>query len=234
MLTRMSFKTQALIRDRSGIAAVEFGFILPLLLLLYVGANTLMQGISAARAVTVLTRTLADLTSQQPSNTNLTDSVVQDIFNASTAVLAPFPTTSLQMTLSNVEFVANAASTSSNGFDAKTRWTVSFTGGTLRPCLSNPKLTPVANGTDPSATTMPLGLYAAGFLIVADVYYTYVPTVGLFTWANANGQVGGTILPIKMSRTAYMRPRQTDNIRYTPGTSGTTVTTCPIASPQVS
>ena len=223
-----------MVQDRSGVAAVEFAFILPLLLLLYVGANTLMQAISATRAVTVLTRTIADLTSQQPANNNLSDAVVQDIFNASTAVLAPFPTTNLKMTLSNVEFVANAASTGSNGFDAKTRWTVSFTGGTLRPCLGNPKLTPVPNGTDPSATTLPVGLYAAGFIIVADVSYTYIPTVGLFTWANANGQVGGTIIPIRMRRTAYMRPRQTDNIRYSPSSSSTTATVCPIASPQVS
>ncbi len=218
----------------SGVAAVEFGFILPLLLLLYVGTNTLTQAISAARAVTVLARTLADLVSQQQANTNLTDSVVADIFNASTAVMAPFPTTSLKMTLSNVEFVYNSTS---KAYDAKTRWTVSFSGGTLRPCATtagttNPTLTPVPNGTDPSTTTMPVGLYGAGFLIVSDVSYVYRPTIGLFTWGNANGQTG-SITNITMNRTSYMRPRQTDNIRYTPGSASNTASICNIASPQV-
>lgn len=220
--------------DRSGVAAVEFAFILPLLLLLYVGTNTLMQSISAARAVTVLSRTLADLVSQQPPNTNLTDSVTADIFNAATAVLAPFPTTSLKMTISNVEFVANVASTASNGYDAKTRWTVSFSGGTLRPCGSTPLMTWVPNSASPSSTTMPLGLYAAGFIIVADVSYVYRPTLGLFTWANANGQIGGSVVAINMTRTSYMKPRQTDNIRYTKSTAANTASVCDTASPQVS
>lgn len=219
------------IRDQSGVAAVEFGFILPLLLLLYVGVSSLTQAISAARGVTVLSRTLADLVSQQPRDVNITDSIAKDIFASSTIVLAPFSPSSLKMTLSNVEFVVNAAATDSNGYDAKTRWTVSFSNGTLRPCGTNPKLTWVPNTSKPSATTMPLGLYAAGFLIVADVSYTYTP--GLFNWGNANGQ-STTFTTFNMNRTTYMRPRQTDNIRYTPSTASNTASICNIASPQTS
>ena len=224
-------------RDTSGVAAVEFAFILPLLLLLYLGTNGLTQAISAARGTTVLTRTLADLVSQQPPNVNITDTSAQNIFAASTAELAPFPTTGLTMTLSNVEFVANAAATASGGYDAKTRWSVSFSGGTLRACAPNPYkgpvLTPVANGTKPTMTTMPLGLYAAGFVIVADVSYIYAPTLGLFTWDMANGRASSSPTSFSMNRTEYMKPRQTDNIRYTAGSSGTTATICPISSPQV-
>ena len=80
---------------------------------------------------------------------------------------------------------------------------------------------------------MPLGLYTAGFIIVADVSYTYQPTIGLFTWGNANGQTGGIAHQIVMNRTSYMRPRQTDNIRYTPSTASNTASICNIASPQV-
>lgn len=219
------------LRNQSGVAAVEFAFILPLLLLLYVGVSSLTQAISAARGVTVLSRTLADLVSQQPRDVNITDSIAKDIFASSTIVLAPFSTSSLKMTLSNVEFVVNASATDSNGYDAKTRWTVSFSSGTLRPCGTNPKLSWVANTNKPSSTTMPLGLYAAGFLIVADVSYTYAP--GLFNWSNANGQSTSSTT-FTMNRTAYMRPRQTDNIRYTPSTASNTASICNIASPQTS
>lgn len=233
--TRLGGKARRLLidagRDGSGVAAVEFAFIGPLLLLLYLGTAGLTQAISAARAVTVLARTLSDLVSQQPANVNLTDTLAQNIFSASTAVMAPFPTTSLKMTLSNVEFVADAASTSSNMLDAKVRWTVTFSGGTLRPCGTSPLLTPVANGSSPSPTTMPLGLYATGFLIVADVNYSYTPAISLFTWGMANGKANTGPLSFPMSRTSYMRPRQTDNIRYT---SGQTAQICTIASPQVS
>lgn len=223
--------------DSSGVAAVEFAFILPLLLLIYLGANGLTQAISAARAATILTRTIADLVSQQPPNAPLTDTTAQNIFAASTAELAPFSTTGLKMTLSNIEFVPNGSATTSGGYDAKTRWSVSFSGGALRACAPNPYqgpvITAVPNGTRPSMTTMPVGLYAAGFLIVADVTYVYNPTLGLFTWDMANGRASSSPVAFNMSRTEYMRPRQTDNIRYTAGSSGTTATICPISSPQV-
>lgn len=220
--------------DRSGIAAVEFGMILPLLLLLYLGTAALTQAISAARGATVLARTLADLVSQQVANTPLTDTTAQNIFNSSTAVMAPFPTSTLKMTLSNVEFVADLTAVSSNFFDAKTRWTVTFSGGTLRPCgtagAATPIMTPVANGSTPTSTTMPLGLYTAGFVIVADVNYVYTPSIGLLSWSMAFGKgQGSSPVSITMSRTSYMRPRQTDNIHYT---TGQTAQICTIASPQ--
>jgi Flp pilus assembly protein TadG len=217
-------------RDQRGMAMVEFALILPFMLLLYIGTSAVTLAVSASRATVVLARTLTDITSQQKANVPLTDTTAQNIFAAAAFVMAPFPINTLKMTLSNVEFVANAASTGSNGLDAKTRWTVTFSGGTLRPCLGNPLLTPVANGSAASPATMPLGLYAAGFLIVADVSYVYTPTFGYFNYNFQTGSASTSrILSFTMSRTTYMRPRQTDNIRYT---ASQTALVCPIASPQ--
>ena len=216
--------------DERGVAALEFALILPLMLLLYIGMSAITEAVSASRAVVTLSRTLADVTSQEAANTSLTDTATKEIFSASSAVLSPFPATGVKMTLSNVEFVADSNATASNGLDAKTRWTVTFSGAATRPCAGNPLLTPVSNGSSPSASTMPLGLYTAGFLIVADVSYTYTPSFGMFNWNWSNGSPGGGWTgSFTMSRTAYMRPRQTDNIRYT---SGQTAQICPIASPQ--
>ncbi len=217
-------------RDGSGVAAVEFALVLPLMLLLYVGTCAIANAVSASRATVVLARTLTDLVSQQKANVSLTDTTMQNIFNASTTVMAPFPTATLKMTLSNVEFVADPTATSSNNLTAKTRWTVTFSGGTLRPC-TNPVLTAVANGTTPTPSTMPLGLYASGFVIVSDVTYTYTPSFGYFSYNFVSGQAGSSAMSFTMSRTTYMRPRQTDNIRYA---SGQTAQICPIISPQTS
>ncbi len=197
---------------------------LPLMLVLYICTAAITQGVSASRSTVLLARTLTDITAQQKANINLTDATVTDIFNASTTVMAPFSTTTLKMTLSNVEFVADASATASNQLDAKTRWTVTFSGGTLRPCTT-PLLTPAANGARPSPSTIPLGLYVAGFLIVSDVSYAYTPGFGYFNF----GQTGPSSITFNMTHTSYMRPRQTDNIRYQ---SGQTAQICPIASPQ--
>ena len=217
--------------DQRGIAMVEFAMILPLMLVLYVCTSAVTLAVSASRSTAVLARTLTDLTSQQKANTPLTDTTAKNIFNASTTVMAPFPTTTLKMTLSNVEFVVNPASTASNGLDAKTRWTVTFSGGTLRPCAGRPLLTPVANGSTPSPSTIPFGLYSEGFLIVADVTYVYTPTFGYFNYNFETGKAASSAISFTMSHTTYMRPRQTDNIRYT---SGQTAVICPITSPQSS
>lgn len=228
---RLPRRLRQFARRTDAVAAVEFAIILPLMLFIYMGTASITEAVSASRSVVILARTLSDITSQQPASVNLTDSTVQDIFGSATAVLAPFPTTGLKMTLSNVEFVANAASTGSNGYDAKTRWTVGWnTSSTLRPCSGNPLLTPVANGTAPSPSTIPVGLYSSGFLIVADVTYTYTPTFGIFSWDFVNRRAGTGWSPsFTMTRTTYMRPRQTDNIRYD---SAGSATICPIASPQ--
>ncbi len=214
-------------RDERGVAAVEFAVVLPFMLFLYMGMSAVTEAVSCSRAVATLARTLADITSQQPANQAMTDTQAQEIFNASTAVLSPFSSAGVKMTLSNVEFVANAASSGSNNLDAKTRWTVTFSGGTLRPCVGNPKLAPVANGASPSPTTMPLGLYTSGFLIVADVTYAYTPSFGVFNWTFGNSTTGlsGSFT---MARTQYMRPRQQANIGYPTGSAQV----CPIAPPQ--
>ncbi len=213
--------------DRRGVAAVEFALVLPLMLVLYVCTSALTLAVAAKRDVGVLARTLTDVTAQQGSAA-LTDTTAQSIFNASTSIMAPYATTALKMTLSNVEFVADPLALASNLYDAKTRWTVTFTNGTLRPC-SSPLLTPVPNGTTASPSTMPVGLYAGGFVIVADVSYVYTPTFGYFNYNFQTGKASSSGLSFTIAQTEYMRPRQTSNIHYT---SGQTAQICPITSPQ--
>ena len=65
-----SFKRKlgGLAGDKSGIAAVEFAMLLPLMLSLWLGAVELSQGIAADRKVTLTARTVSDLVSQVTSH----------------------------------------------------------------------------------------------------------------------------------------------------------------------
>lgn len=217
-----------LLADRGGVAAVEFALVLPLMLIVYVGTCAVTSAVSASRSTTLLSRTVTDLVSQQQANTPLTDTSLRAMLAAAATVMAPFPLAALKVTVSNVEFVADPAATATNSLDARTRWTVTFTGGNLRPC-TDPHLTAAGNTDGPSPTSLPVGLYKAGFLIVADVSYTYTPSFGFFTYDAGSGQASGSPLTFSMGRTSYMRPRQTDNIRYAPGQ---TASICPLVAAQ--
>ena len=138
-----------------------------------------------------------------------------NIFAASTAIMSPYSATPLQMTVSAVEFVVNAASTTSNGFDAKVRWSKTGpNGGTQRSCA---KLTPVDATTSPSSTNLVRDIYGSGSLIIADVSYLYTPRFGGFALAWAGN--GGSI---SMRFTNFMKPRNwTTYITYPTAATGT-------------
>ncbi|TVR10584.1 MAG: hypothetical protein EA385_03350 [Salinarimonadaceae bacterium] len=84
----------------SGIAAVEFALILPVLLLLYLGMAEVTTGVNINRKMTILSRTLADLTSRSAGGVN--NAEMDSIFGASTTVMTPYDTSNLQMRVSSV------------------------------------------------------------------------------------------------------------------------------------
>jgi Flp pilus assembly protein TadG len=203
-------------RDQRGIAAVEFALILPFMLTLYLGIVELSKGYMASQRMTLVARTLADLVAQQQQlqtggTTNITDSIMSNIFGASAAIMAPYATTKLTMTVSQV-----LLSNKSDGTccQAKTDWTIANNGGTARPCQV---LTP-SNAAPVSTTTMPTGFTGSpsqpGPIVVADVTYQYIPGFSFQIW---NWKVSKTF---SMAQTQYMRPRGTNSLAYQ-ATTGT-------------
>jgi len=103
--------------------------------------------------VTLTTRTVADLASQVSSinNTDMTN-----ILNASSAVIAPYDTTKLQVTVSAVAIDSNGV--------AKVTWSDTL-GGTQR--------------TVGSTVTLPTAINVPNTsLIWSEVAYNYTPTIG--------------------------------------------------------
>ncbi len=127
--------------------------LLPLMLSLYLGAVEVSQGIGADRKVTLTARTISDLVSQVSSinNTDMTNSL-----NASSAVMAPYPTANLKVTVSSVKIDATGKATID--------WSDTLN-GTAR-----------AKG---STVTLPAALNVANTsLIWSEVQYAYKPTIG--------------------------------------------------------
>ena len=139
--------------DERGVSAVEFAMLLPLMLTLYLGTVEVSQGIAADRKVTLTARTVADLVAQVSSinNADMTNSL-----SAAAAVMAPFSTTKLMVTVTSVSIDA--------GGTATVVWSDALNGS------------PRAVG---STVTLPAALTTPNSsLIWSEVRYAYTPTIG--------------------------------------------------------
>ena len=217
--------------NKAGIAAVEFAFILPIMLAIYLGIVELARGLSASRKIDLIAHAMSDLTGQQltgggtatAANTcsvgggqaAICDSTMTQIFAAAVALLAPLDPTSLQITISevNIQLISGV-------YKASVNWTVSYNGGTLRSgqgctlntylsASDNPPITPTSMPTSfTNANNIPGLTPTLGPVIVADVSYTY--NLNTFNLPNVNLQsTWGPIGSITMNRTNYSPVRNT-------------------------
>lgn len=138
---------------RRGVAAVEFALLLPLMVMLYLGGVEVSQGITIDRKVTLVARTVADLSSQASSISN---SDMTNILDAAASVLAPYNT-------ANVKVVVSQVSVDALG-NAKVTW-------------SDAKNTTAR--TVGSTVTLPTALKIPNTsLIWSEVSYSYKPAIG--------------------------------------------------------
>jgi Flp pilus assembly protein TadG len=138
--------------DRSGLAAVEFALIIPLMLLLFFGTDEFSSGVAVNRKVTLMARTLSDLTSQ---NISVTDAQLTNFFNASQAILTPYPSAPVNSTISEL-YIDPATKV------ARVQWSQ---GGAPRGLGST--------------VAIPTALQVGGtYLIFSEVSYAFAPTIG--------------------------------------------------------
>ena len=87
-------------RDAAGVSAVEFAVTLPILLMVLVCAAEMSHAIDNYRKVTVLARTVADLTAQGDTQDPIAPATMADIMAASSLVLAPYSSSSVKIIVS--------------------------------------------------------------------------------------------------------------------------------------
>jgi Flp pilus assembly protein TadG len=141
-----------LIEDRRGIAATEFAVIVPIMLVMFFGVVEFSSGVAVDRKVTLMARTLSDLTSQSLSVTN---SDMTNFFAASNAMMTPYSSTPTKSTISELYVDPNT-------LVARVQWS----NGSFPRAVS-------------STVVIPSALAVAGtYLIYSEVSYLYVPTIG--------------------------------------------------------
>jgi Flp pilus assembly protein TadG len=151
---RMRRRAAELRDNTSGLAAVEFAMIIPLMALMLVGTNEFSAGVAVDRKVTIMARTLSDLTSQ---NTTVTDAQLTNFFNASKAIMTPYASTPVQSTIT--ELYINPST-----LKARVQWSKGAAAHSAGDIIDIPDALKIG-GT---------------YLIFSEVSYKYVPSVAWF------------------------------------------------------
>lgn len=86
--------------DRSGVSAVEFALILPLMLMLYLGGNEFGHALTIKRKVTHVSSTIADLITQSKT---VTDADLANIFDVASAIMTPYASGALTIKVAMIK-----------------------------------------------------------------------------------------------------------------------------------
>lgn len=138
--------------DPRAVAAVEFGMVLPFLMIMAFGSVEVADGITVKRKLTHVTSSVGDLVAQSKVVTNAD---MANILNVSSAIMKPYPETTLKITVSGITIDSSS--------NATVTWSDSKNGVPL----------PIG-----SPYPLPADLKVANtFLVVSESSYVYTPTV---------------------------------------------------------
>jgi Flp pilus assembly protein TadG len=166
--------------DTSGLAAVEFAMILPLMLTMFFGIIDVSNGFAVDRKVSMISQTLSDLTSRY---TVVQEADITNFFTIGYAMLTPYDKTVMKTTIS--QLYMDPASKS-----AKVVWSrgdVKLTKGTV-----------VSVPTDLIAKDSSGNWTANQYLVLSQISYVYTPTIG---WVISK-------LGITLGESSFTKPRQ--------------------------
>ena len=139
--------------NRSGIAALEFALILPLIVVLYLGTVEISDALTIKQKVTRITSSLSDLVTQSEA---ITDGDMGNILDAAQSIVTPYPASELRMKVTGV------------AIDDKGVGRVVWSDARNDTPHSKDSVLAI-----PSKLRLP-----NSFLVTAEIGYTFTPTIG--------------------------------------------------------
>jgi Flp pilus assembly protein TadG len=175
------------------VAAIEFAMIMPVLLLMFLGSFDAGNAISVYTKVRAATYSLAAITNQYGDGTNpnyppISTTTMTAITGATTAILAPYPSSGTTVIISQIKATSATA--------AIVSWSYAVNGTAL---TQNAPFTTLP--TNFAANTCN-GTYPC-YAIFAQVSYSFSPMFGAFLTG-----------PITLSDSLYTTPRVSTCVQY--------------------
>ena len=211
-----------LFKDTRGLAATEFAFIVPFMLVMFFGTVEISSGVAVDRKVTLVARTLSDLLSQVgpppppapvSSYAPADDTYLQNVFTAGIAILTPYCAVPATLQLTEIYVDSNQV--------AKVQWSKAASVPTCN--ATQVTLTNSTRSAGDTITIPPTLLVKQTYLIFSEVSYNYTP-VGIGYVMKSN---------VIMSDVSYTRPRQVVCVIYNnlpvalPSPPGSPANPCP-------
>jgi TadE-like protein len=195
---RMREAGHGFVADCRALAAVEFAFILPLMLVLFFGTVEFSSGVAIDRKVTLIARTLSDITSQatgtlSPPVATINDTYLQNVFTASISIVKPYDDSPTIAQISEIYVDSSRV--------ARIQWSK---GATIGAGASQATLGASTHSAGDIITIPSQLLVPQTYLIFSEVSYRYVPTIGYVMVKTG----------VNLSDVAYTRPRQSTCIVY--------------------
>lgn len=158
-------KLQQFGKDRSGVAAVEFGLIVPVLLVMMLGAIELSRAVVMARRFNTATAMASDLVAREQT---ITAADLQGVAAAVSTSWSPYDQNSLQMQVLQVRKASNTATQKSPG-TIYVDWQQKLFSG----AVPNGK-----NDNDPYVLTDPNMLSNGSSTLIVNATYTFTSLFG--------------------------------------------------------
>lgn len=181
----------AFFQDCRGIAATEFAVIVPVMLVLLFSTVEFCSGLAVDRKVSLVARTIANLTSQ---GANASASDLTNFFGAANLIMVPYVQPmypAANMTISELYIDPSTGA-------ARVQWSV----GAAPRTVGNPAPIPASMiATDPTTHAIIPNQY----VIFSEVNTVYTPSLGNFGMMNA---------AVTLSDVAYALPRQSTCVFY--------------------
>ncbi|MBZ9822664.1 TadE/TadG family type IV pilus assembly protein [Mesorhizobium sp. CA4] len=192
-LRGISAKVERFCRDRRGIAAIEFAFIVPVLLIMYFITMEASQAIETSKKVSRIGSMVADLVTQQQT---VVKANLDAIMKIGGTTLLPYNRSAPSIIITAIQMSDEATPT------VNVVWSRKLVGNTYS-----------ADAKPGDTTTVPSTLRIRNtFLIRVESDLGYKPII---TWSASNSQGLGltsAFSNISMSETYYLRPRRSPTI----------------------
>ena len=179
---RSSVLVNRYLKDSKGVAAIEFAFIAPVLILLFIGTLEISYAVAVDRKISRVSSTIADLITQ---DTTFTVAELNDLYEVSARIMKPYnePAANLKISVVGITIENN---------EAKVDWAHPFQGGE-KPAVGS--IYPVPANIKINDTS----------LLTAKVTLDHKPAFSFIGYQNGGLKFDSS--SISLSEQMYLRPR---------------------------